>query len=316
MEIGKLSITMTALPKDAHSAFFSHALSCTNSFATSTMNSELEQKSEEKIKTLEMTDAEAVATFSPTWTTVKSSFLTWTYASYSDQLLDSPLNSTKLPYSLPPRESHQCLFYPPNQSQQDLQYCLDKYTNPCAETLDGVDILGYPIDNKKFMTNSLLKTDVKLLSDTTNLFNDLPSLQTSTTLFKHCLLTRLPYQACTDVLTSPLPATHTDPYCRQTTHTRRIDEITKKPSPTPPDTTTSLLMSYNLLNFPHAMVEQVSSTQNTQHLQPSSLKPLDPSDVQPQASDSPKTSALHSLLQSDQLLPTGKHPLSLSSSTF
>eukprot|EP00978_Attheya_sp_CCMP212_P017883 scaffold48193_cov52-Attheya_sp.AAC.1 len=83
-------------------------------------------------------------------------------------------------------------FLPP-QSQQDLQYCLDKYTNPCAETLDGVDILGYPIGNKKFMTNSLLKTDDKLLSDTTNLFNDLPSLQTSTTLFKHCLLTRLPY---------------------------------------------------------------------------------------------------------------------------
>jgi hypothetical protein len=65
-----------------------------------------------------------------------------------------------------------------------------RYTNPCAKTLDGVDILRYPIGNKTFMTQSLLTMDNKLHSDTTNLFNDLPSLQTSTTLFKHCLLTR------------------------------------------------------------------------------------------------------------------------------
>jgi hypothetical protein len=71
------------------------------------------------------------------------------------------------------------------QNQQDLQYCIKKYTNPCAKTLDGgVDILGYPIGNKTFMTKSLLATDDKLLPDTMNfLLNGLPSLQTSTTLF-------------------------------------------------------------------------------------------------------------------------------------
>jgi hypothetical protein len=111
--------------------------------------------------------------------------------------------------------------------QQDLDYCIKTYTNPQNETLDGVDFLGYPIGHPDFMTQSLTTTDEQLTSDTHELFTNLPSLQTSTTLFKHCLLTCLPYQAYTDVLTSPLPATHTDPHCRQTAHTRRVDRITK-----------------------------------------------------------------------------------------
>eukprot|EP00978_Attheya_sp_CCMP212_P013732 scaffold34572_cov54-Attheya_sp.AAC.2 len=77
------------------------------------------------------------------------------------------------------------------------------------------------------MEQHLIKTDATLTTDTSTLFQELPSLQTSTCLFKHCLLACLPNHSYTDVLTSPLPPQHQDPFCRQTPHTQRIDLLTK-----------------------------------------------------------------------------------------
>jgi hypothetical protein len=115
-----------------------------------------------------------------------------------------------------------------SSDQIDLNYCINTYTTEKKETLLGVDVLGYPIGNPKFMETHLIRTDEKLTTDTVTLFQELPSLQTSTCLFKHCLLARLPYHSYTDVLTTPLPPRHLDPFCRQTPHTRRIDLITRQ----------------------------------------------------------------------------------------
>eukprot|EP00978_Attheya_sp_CCMP212_P021192 scaffold61663_cov51-Attheya_sp.AAC.1 len=114
-----------------------------------------------------------------------------------------------------------------SSDQADLKDSIQTYTTNKQENLHGVDVLGYPIGNSNFMEQHLIKTDATLTTDTTTLSQELPSLQTSTCLFKHCLLARLPYHSYTDVLTSPLPPQHQDPFCRQTPHTRRIDLLTK-----------------------------------------------------------------------------------------
>jgi hypothetical protein len=69
------------------------------------------------------------------------------------------------------------------------------------------------------METHLTHTDEKLTTDTVFLFQELPSLQTSTCLFKHCLLACLPYHSYTDVLTSPLPPPATSTLSDSKLHT-------------------------------------------------------------------------------------------------